>query len=125
MDTKTSYLRQAFLIIMFFMALQLLLASGAFYFGMDRIFSNVTIAGKMNKGPQELIDKINRVITLQQNLRMYFYPVSVAIFTLTGLLLWFFLKLSFLKNIKITQFNEKEAPISMDSEKKNNTEETL
>ena len=116
MNINSQYLRQSFFIIMFFMALLLCLVYMTFYFGMDQLFSNITIAGKMHDGPKELIEKIDRITTLQANLRMYFYPVSAAVLALTGLMLWFFLKIIFLNNFKNMQFSEKVSLISSDSD---------
>ncbi len=127
MDTIKPYSRQSFLIIMFIMGLLFMITVAAFYFGIDLVFSNITITGKINEGVKHMVDKINHFALLQQNLRTYFVPVSAILFFSTGFVLWLILKLLLSKTLmNKANFDKKEAEIAtgivIDPEKKKNND---
>jgi len=123
MDIIKPYSRQSFLIIMFIMSLLFMITIAAFYFGVDLVFSNITITGKINEGVKHMVDKINHFALLQQNLRTYFVPVSAILFFTAGFVLWLILKLLLSKTLmNKADFEKKEAEIVTDPEKKKNND---
>lgn len=127
MDTIKPYSRQSFLIIMFIMALLFMITVAAFYFGIDLVFSNMTITGKINEGVKHMVDKINHFALIQQNLRTFFVPVSAALFFTAGFVLWIVLRLLLSKTLSGKADPEKkddvsDAGITMDPEKKKNND---
>jgi Domain of unknown function (DUF2760) len=127
MDTMKPYSRQSFLIIMFIMGLLFMITVAAFYLGIDLVFSNMTITGKINDGVKNMVDKINHFASLQQNLRTFFVPVSAAVFFTTGFILWIILRLLLSKNLAGKTDVEKkgevtEGGIVMSHEKKKNND---
>jgi len=127
MDTIKPYSRQSFLIIMFIMSLLFMITVAAFYFGIDLVFSNMTITGKINEGVKHMVDKINHFAFIQQNLRTFFVPVSAALFFTAGFLLWIVLRLLLSRTLSGKAESEKkdavtEDGIAMDPEKKKNND---
>ena len=99
MQSIKPYSRQSFLIIMFIMGLLFTLTVAVFYFGIDHVFSNMAISGKINTNMKLMVDKINRFASLQQNLRTFFVPISAAIFFTAGLMLWVILRVLLAKTL--------------------------
>ena len=127
MDTIKPYSRQSFLIIMFIMALLFMITVAAFYFGIDLVFSNMTITGNINGGVKHMVDKINHFAFIQQKLRTFFVPVSAALFFTAGFALWIGLRLLLSRTLSDKADSEKkdevpDAGIAMDPEKKKNND---
>jgi hypothetical protein len=92
MDIIKSYSRISFLIIFLIFILLMLLVDSAFYYGMDVIFSKMTITAKSDGSVPHVAELIDRITRLQYYLRAYFVPVSTGFFLLFALLLWLYLK---------------------------------
>jgi hypothetical protein len=64
----------------------------AFYYGMNIIFSKMTITVKGEGGILQVSELIERISLLQNHLRIYYVPISTGIFLFFGLVLWLYLK---------------------------------
>lgn len=91
MEMLKAYSRQSLLMILLVMALLLLLVDGAFYWGVERMFSQLTISGTVGGGA-EVVDLLERVTTLETMLKRYFVPVSSVCFASAAFLLWLYLR---------------------------------
>jgi len=92
MDIIKLYSRASFLGIFCIIALLMLMVDSAFYYGMNIIFSKMTITiGGKGSIPQ-VAELIERISLLQNHLRIYYVPVSTGIFFFFGLILWLYLK---------------------------------
>jgi len=127
MESIKPYSRQSFLIIMFIMGLLFTLTVAVFYIGLDHVFSNMAISGKINADMKPMADKISHFASLQQNLRTFFVPISAAIFFTAGFLLWVILRALLAKTlVGKKESKEKEGAVEggivMDPEKKENND---
>ena len=104
MEMLKTYSRHSLLFIVFMMALLLLLVDAAFYWGVEQIFSQLTISGRVDGGGAEVVGLMGRVTRLQAQMKMYFIPVSAFSFGLAAFLLWLYLRShlsGLIKNIAI------------------------
>ena len=92
MDTIKLYSRSSFLGIFCIILLLMLMVDSAFYYGMNIIFSKMTITVKGEGGIPQVSELIERISLLQNHLRIYYVPVSTGIFFFFGLVLWLYLK---------------------------------
>ena len=127
MESIKPYSRQSFLIIMFIMGLLFTITAAAFYIGIDHVFSNMAVSGKINANLKPMLDKINNFASLQQNLRTFFVPISAAIFFTAGLVLWLILRTLPAKVLSGKEDSREkkgalEGGIAMDPEKKENND---
>lgn len=99
MDTLSTFSRRSFLTITLFMALLLLLVDLSFYYGLDVVFSKITISGKTG-GSIEISGIIDNLISLQKILYVYFVPMSAFVFALAGFLLWLLVRSSLSRALK-------------------------
>ena len=84
-----------------FMAMLLLLVDLSFYYGLDMVFSKITISGKTGGGI-EISGIIDNLIALQKILYVYFVPMSAFVFALAGFLLWLLVRSSLSRALKQT-----------------------
>lgn len=91
MDIVKNFSRRAFLVIVLFMAVIMLLVDLSFYYGADAIFRNITISGHAGQSA-EVIGLLDNIVKTQQQVRMYFVPAAGVVFALFAVLLWLVLR---------------------------------
>ncbi len=92
MNIGKTYSRASFISIFLVIVLLLALVDAAFYFGMNTIFSKLTISIKAGTGKTDLPGLMEKIVHTENLLRYYFIPVSAGVFLLFGLLLWLYLR---------------------------------
>jgi hypothetical protein len=92
MNIDKAYSRTSFISIFLVIVILLALVDFAFYYGMDMIFSKITISMKAGSAGPELPGLMEKISRLDVVLRTYFVPVSAGVFLLFGLMLWLYLK---------------------------------
>ncbi len=103
MDSVRDYSRHSLIGILFFMTLLLLLVDSTFYYGIPSLFTKITVSsGVEGSGHIQVAGIVEKLARLQTNLRVYFVPASAAIFLLSGILLWLYLRASVIKLVKAT-----------------------
>jgi hypothetical protein len=102
------------------------MVDAAFYYGMDIIFSKMTITVSGDGGTPRVAELIERISLLQNHLRVYFVPVSAGIFLFFGIILWLYLKALFKKLVMQAasgKDKEKAASADREAEEKNRKEQ--
>jgi len=99
MDDVKQYSRYSLIGIMLTMLILVFMVDAAFYYGVNVLFSKLSITGKAGGDLPQVVGLASKVALLQNNLRVYFVPVSVAVFLLSGCLLWLYLRASFVKHL--------------------------
>lgn len=103
MDSVKDYSRHSLIGILFFMTLLLLLVNAAFYYGIPSLFTKISISSSSQAGSQiQVAGVVEKLANLQNLLRVYFVPASAAIFLLSGLFLWLYLRESFIKFVNVS-----------------------
>ncbi len=74
------------------MAFLLLLVNLSFYYGINAIFSNISISSKIGSNVSEVVGLIKNIAFIQSQLRTYFVPISAFVFALAGFFLWLSLR---------------------------------
>jgi len=92
MDIIKLYSRSSLLAIFCFIILLMLVVDSTFYYGINIIFSKMTITVKTKGSMPQVAELIERITMLQNVLRIYFIPVSTGLLLGSGLLLWLYLK---------------------------------
>jgi hypothetical protein len=99
MDDVKQYSRYSFIGIMLTMLILVFIVDSTFYYGMNILFSKLSITGKVGGDLPQVVGLAGKVALLQNNLRLYFVPMSVGFFLLSGCLLWLYLRASFVKRL--------------------------
>lgn len=102
MELVSQFSRRSFLMIVLVMAVLLLLVDIAFYYGVEEVFSQVTITSKTDGSSVKITGIVDNLIALQQTMRLYFVPLSALGFALAGFLLWLALRVSLSRLLKGT-----------------------
>jgi len=92
MNMIKAYSRYSFWAIFCFIVLLMLVIDSAFYYGINILFSKMTITVKPGGTIPQVSELIERIALLQNLLRTYFVPASAMVIVLLGLLLWLYLK---------------------------------
>ena len=99
MDDGKQYSRYSFIGIMLVMLILVFIVDSVFYYGMNILFSKISITGSAGGNMPQVVGLATKIASLQQNLRLYFVPMSVGVFLLFGCLLWAYLRVSFVKHL--------------------------
>jgi len=94
---QRAHSRRSFVIIMFFIVFLLVIVDLALYAGFNAIAVKISAVAQDDAGLKELVGWAG---TFQDKINIYFIPAAAGIFILSGFLLWFFLRLSFIKAVK-------------------------
>ncbi|MFZ5571233.1 MAG: DUF2760 domain-containing protein [Thermodesulfobacteriota bacterium] len=116
MELVAGYSRRMLLIIVLVMSLLLLLVDLSFYYGMDAMFSNITVTGRTGADVSIIVGLSQNIAMLQKQLRMYFVPISAVVFASAAFFLWLFLRAS-LVNLSKTKGSARLSPVDGQSEK--------
>jgi len=103
MNFVKAYSRTSFMGIFLVIILLLALVDSAFYYGMNTLFSQITISIKAGSGTPQSPGLLEKIALIDQQLRYYFVPVSAGIFFFLGLMLWLYLKSAAQKLINQTK----------------------
>ncbi len=106
MDIIKSYSRRSFIMVMFFIAFLLILVNLSFYLGLNVVSEKVSFLPNVEISLPEIRENLGKIAIIQDNLKIYFAPISAGIFGLFGFLHWFFLRRSFVKLIKKSGYPE-------------------
>lgn len=99
MNIGKAYSRASFISIFLAIVLLLALVDVAFYYGMNIIFSKLTISIQAGSVKSDLPGLMGKIVYMENLLRYYFIPVSTGVFFLFGLILWLYLK-SFVQKLE-------------------------
>lgn len=108
MDLSGGYLKKSLIIIIVFMALITLVLDIAIYFGLEQLFTSLTLAAE-----PENSKFLNHLKYANDLFISWFIPLSSIIFALSGFCLWLILKVLFNKTV-----NKAHIDISEQSKKK-------
>ena len=92
MDNGRAFSRKSFISIFLVIVLLLALVDAAFYFGMNTMFSKITISMKAGGNTIQMTGLLQKIDEMDYLLRVFFIPASAVIFLLLGLFLWLYLK---------------------------------
>jgi len=109
MNSVKAYSRTSFMGIFLVIILLLALVDSAFYYGMNTLFSQITISIKAGSGTPQSPGLLEKIALIDQQLRYYFVPVSAGIFFFLGLMLWLYLKSAAQKLINQTKPSKNRA----------------
>ncbi|MBW2099447.1 MAG: DUF2760 domain-containing protein [Deltaproteobacteria bacterium] len=120
MDIIRGYSRRSFVWIIFFMALLLILVDSVFYFGLKFISTKIAVLVSANPDTplSEFEGLLKQFDILQDNLQFYLVPVSGIVFILFVFFLWLFLRLSFVRLVKKSDYGLRKKPVSITPEPK-------
>lgn len=107
MDIIRSFSRRSFVLTMFFTILLLVVVKTAFFFGMNAFDAKISLLLRSQTALPETKVLVNQLSMMLYDIKFYFIPVSTLVFCLFGLLLWLFLRVSFVKLVKGTSLPEK------------------
>jgi hypothetical protein len=117
MNIGKEYSRASFISIFLVIVLLLALMDVAFYYGMNIIFSKLTISIKAGSAKPDLPGLMGKIVYMENLFRYYFIPVSTGVFLLFGLILWLYLK-SFVQKLEVHTKPQKNRSKPDDEEQK-------
>lgn len=126
MDILKPYSRSSFLGIFCMILVLMLMVDAAFYYGINIIFTKMTITAAGEGSIPQVAQLIERISLLQRHLRIYYLPLSTGIFLFFGLMLWLFLRATLKKLVSRTDSAsgiKKEASAVQTAEEKRNREQ--
>lgn len=97
MDSVRAYTRHSLIGILFFLMVLLLLVNATFYYGIPNLFTQITVKSTgVESGFVYVAGVVEKLASLQYYLKVYFLPVSAAVFLFSGLFLWLYLRASYI-----------------------------
>jgi hypothetical protein len=115
MDIVKGYSRRSFVWIFFFTAVFFILLYSALYSGLNFLSAKMAVLTSANPDTplSEFNELFKQIGMIRDHLEFYFIPASAIIFILFVFFLWLFLRLSFVRMLKKSEYAIQKGPVDI------------